>query len=347
VMVVLPSQLLTAIHTTLRETSTKPPQDSNRTQAENQSKFDHQHARWGSISWDANLTDDEVWQRICFIPFFAGVEPIPDDRVARTIEIISDYRVIGELGWLDGEHGQAWVAEGKSYEAYKKARERDPTLPYRQLAYWNEKENKGPTIAAAASKLVARQQSTGRSLLSLLVPERFRAFTDGDLQSLFRNFQSETGYPFITSFHALMDLGVPLVKPDTMLVRTAVRLGLVDASAHLPHRTGLKVTSEHAKTLGQRPAFVWPLQRVMSSIARETEKNVREVDWLFAKMGMQAQLDEGREIVICDDVPKCELCLARPICAYAREYRPMPVFKPLKVGKSKSRRIKARDMSDA
>jgi hypothetical protein len=345
---ILPEQypdLMALIHETLRERSTEPPAGSQRSKAANQAKFDLKHAGWKQLQWDDSLSDDEVWKRIRLIPFYAGVLPPPEERFDRTAEFLADYREVGQPGWIDSPRAQEYLTESKAYKFYDDERKLDPSLPDKMFAYWSDKESKGPTIVEGAARLLKRQQTFGHSLLDQLVPLKYRKFTNQDLQDLFKVFQARSGYSFITAFHALMDLGVPVVKPDTMLVRTAVRLGLVDASPFLPHRTGLKVNSDHARDLGQKAKFVWPLEWLMNDIAAKTQKSVREVDWLFAKMGMKANADEGREIVICDEVPKCHLCLARPMCAYAIKYNPVPVFRPAKKGKGKSRRIKSRELA--
>lgn len=77
-------KLTDAIHKTLREVSTVPLPDSPNTQVKNQTAFDEKLGRWREVNFDSTLADDEVWQRICIIPFFAGVKPMPDARQDRT-----------------------------------------------------------------------------------------------------------------------------------------------------------------------------------------------------------------------------------------------------------------------
>lgn len=332
--------LVEAIHRTLREVSTAPASGDQLVQRRNQATFDKQLGKWRNLSWDATLTDDEVWRRVVLIPFFGGVRPIGQKRQTRTLHYLGDYREVGQPGWLSSERGKAYVAESKRGDADEEKTD---------LAYWNELGSKGPRIIAAAANLLDRQSKSSLSLLELLVPVRFRNFRDAQMPDLFSNVRSELQYGFITTFHAMMDLGLPVVKPDTMLVRTAVRLGLIPHYGDPASRSGrqfadLKLDNDEAKRLGKRADFVWPLQAIMNRIAHATGKTVREVDWLFAKMGMDATLEEGREFVVCDAVPKCHLCKARPLCAYATKYNPVPVFKK---SKKRSFRIRERKVAEA
>jgi hypothetical protein len=160
--------------------------------------------------------------------------------------------------------------------------------------------------------------------------------------------RSEIGFGRITTFHAMMELGIPVVKPDRMLVRTISRLGLLTAFGDTASRSGRRevlptITSEEALDLGKTPSFVWELQPLMRDASQATGRSVREVDWLFAKMGMTASADEGRETVVCDTVPKCSVCLAHRFCALGRRlYKPVSQTVPLRARKSKSRRLNVR-----
>lgn len=337
-MVVDHVKLTDAIHKTLREVSTVPLPDSPNTQVKNQTAFDEKLGRWREVNFDSTLADDEVWQRICIIPFFAGVKPMPDARQDRTRAFLAKYREIGIPGWLETERGQEYILESSQHGE-------DDCVA---AAYWNSLESKGPAIISAAANLLKRQQQRNISLLDIIVPKHLRAFRDRDLRSIFTNFESELGFGFITTFHAMMDLGLPVVKPDRMLVRTIVRLGLVTAYGDPASKSGrvsvsLKIDTDEALDLGGNPAFAWEVQSVMNTIAVSTGKTMREIDWLFAKMGMTETLEEGREIVICGDKPKCGQCFAHPMCAYATAYHKPAVFKK---SKKAGRRIKARGVAE-
>ncbi len=324
------SSLLDAIHDTLRDVSTIPPKGTNRTQANNRRTFDTELGKAIALSFNPAMTDDELWQKINVIPFYAGVVPPRKKKMDAARAVMSDYRRLAQPGWIDTPEAVAYIADKDSY--------------------WNKLESKGPRIVKAATKLYHRQNERGTSLAELVVPKRYQNWSPDSITSIWRNMRTEVGFGRITTYHAMMELGIPVVKPDRMLVRTVVRLGLINAYGDPLSRAArnfipLEIDSEEALKLGQNEAFVSELQPIMHQASEASGKSIREVDWLFAKMGMTSTLEEGRELVICDDKPRCYLCLAQQHCEYGQKNHPRkasedPVFR--KARKSKSRRLKPR-----
>ncbi len=344
------SALLDAIEGTLREVSTAPVAGSRHTQAENQAVFDSEHAKYREIkSFNDAISDDEFWHAIHLKPFLAGVRPPKKEKLNAAAAILSDFRKLAQPEWLSSAEAQAYM---KLDIAEAEADEGDDITSNagdaQDKPYWNKNKTKGPRIIKAATKLFNRSQERGLSLVDLTIPRRYRRWRREDIEATWQNMRTEIGFGPITTYHAMTDLGIPVVKPDRMLVRTVVRLGLIEAYGDPLDRAGrsstsLTLDSQEALKYGQSPAFVRELQPIMQEAAAASGRSIREVDWLFAKMGMSETEEEGREFVICAEKPLCEVCRASPFCAYGKRYRPeltKPAFQRSR--KKKSVRAKPR-----
>lgn len=300
--------LLEEIRNGLRDVSTVPanqPHDAVR-QSANRAEFDKllQWAR--DLRFNEDATDDEVWQSINVHPYFAFVSPPKGDSMDKARQYLSDYRELAQPGWIKSAQAQKYLS--------------DPT------AYSNTKKSKLPAIIAAATNLFNRQRlNNQRPLVDILVPKLHRSFSPDDLRAIHRKLKAELGYGPVTRFHLMMDLGLPVVKPDKMLIRTIVRLGLMTHSGDKLNRKPipLRIDSEIASALGQDDAFTWELQDLLNDMSRETEIPMREIDLLFCKMGMEPSEEDGRPFTICDAKPNCKVCTAHRFCTYGQKHQPM------------------------
>jgi len=99
----------------------------------------------------------------------------------------------------------------------------------------------------------------------------------------------------ITAYHFMMDIGLPVIKPDRVLTRIFKRLGLIESE------------DKHLEVLEQAQRF---------SLA--TGYPLRYIDIIFVKYGQMGK-DEyfGLEDGIClEKNPKCEICGIRKYCKY-------------------------------
>jgi DNA-3-methyladenine glycosylase I len=95
----------------------------------------------------------------------------------------------------------------------------------------------------------------------------------------------------ITSFHLMTDLGLPVLKPDLVIMRTFQRLGLLyDASQII-----------RAIEIGQE-------------FAAATNYPIRYIDIVLVSHG-QVEISGGNA-GICVDNPKCDKCNAQKFCQY-------------------------------
>jgi len=98
----------------------------------------------------------------------------------------------------------------------------------------------------------------------------------------------------ITTFHFLMDLGLPVLKPDRVICRIFQRLGLIESNKQL------------LTTVIQGRKF-----------EQATGHPIRYVDIVFAVYGQVESEDVGIERGIClKDDPACGICGVRDYCNY-------------------------------
>lgn len=103
----------------------------------------------------------------------------------------------------------------------------------------------------------------------------------------------------ITVNHFMKDIGFPVLKPDTAIMRIFDRLGLVqnDKEDSLANNHG-------------------------TEFAKATKYNIRYIDKVFVAFGQAATNNLGIERGICltKEQRRCEKCHAQPYCNYFQEY---------------------------
>ena len=101
----------------------------------------------------------------------------------------------------------------------------------------------------------------------------------------------------ITVYHFMKEIGIPVLKPDRVVMRIFKRLGLVDNELQF-----LK-----ANVRGKE-------------FAQATEHPIRYIDKVFVVFGQVATSYLGINKGIClKDNPRCNLCYARPYCNFYQE----------------------------
>ncbi len=143
--------------------------------------------------------------------------------------------------------------------------------------------------------------------------------TEGNLLRLRQDLQRQFSYVGeITSYHFLMEIGMPVLKPDRVICRIFHRLGLIQGPDH----------TLDAIEQGRR-------------FAEATGHPIRYIDIVFVAYGQAQSMDFGLPTGIClPRHPKCAICGVRRYCPYdarsqtaqpampavRREARPQPVM---------------------
>ncbi len=98
----------------------------------------------------------------------------------------------------------------------------------------------------------------------------------------------------ITTYHFMTDIGLPVLKPDRVICRIFLRLGLIDDVRQL------------LKTVIQGRKF-----------AAATGHPIRYIDIVFVSYGQAANADWGMTRGIClGEKPSCQICSAKVYCNY-------------------------------
>ena len=101
----------------------------------------------------------------------------------------------------------------------------------------------------------------------------------------------------ITVYHFMTELGLPVLKPDRVIERLFLRLGLVDRER------------QHLKTVIHGRKF-----------AEATGLPIRYIDIVLVAFGQVQALEFGIDRGIClEKQPRCQLCSLHDICTYYQE----------------------------
>lgn len=107
-----------------------------------------------------------------------------------------------------------------------------------------------------------------------------------------------------TAFHFLMDIGIPVLKPDRVIERIFKRIGLVPQEMH------------------ESDALYIALNQQGREFAHATGHPIRYIDIVFVAYGQVQTKEIGIDRGIClseeEGGPLCSLCGAKGLCNYYR-----------------------------
>jgi len=103
----------------------------------------------------------------------------------------------------------------------------------------------------------------------------------------------------VTSLHFMTDVGMPVLKPDRVVLRVLSRLDLVS------DKKATEATIREAVGIGQ-------------GLSEATGKSIREIDIKLVSLGLEdGNEDFGVHKGICvEEHPRCNLCLLKDECAH-------------------------------
>lgn len=300
--------LVSAVEQTLLNVSTLPLERAvgvNSCQKTNRLKFISEREKRTAKVFDADMSNEAFWAEIVEKPLWTDRGSAFGGRIEATARHMK----------LSGE----WLKPGPE----RTAMEADPDYLFRG--------QRQEAVEGALTLIRAAIQSspTGKAI-DYYVPEYERDFSERSLKSIFDRM-SKLGLGPATTFHAMMDLGLPVVKPDQVVVLFAVRLGLVRDFESVKEVRGNRTTTttplpatlpQGTLTVDKLAAnldFVWTLQGVMRSVAAEAKITVRELDYLFVKLGAKANPSDGLVRSVCATTPiECHNCHANSMCNFGR-----------------------------
>jgi len=107
----------------------------------------------------------------------------------------------------------------------------------------------------------------------------------------------------VTSFHFMMDVGVPVLKPDLVIMREFERLGLI------------QLTSDSEANL-------WEAVKQGQIISQATGKPIRQIDVMFVSLGQRGGKNSELKISrgVCLKEPECTACGLAGYCRYFKNH---------------------------
>jgi hypothetical protein len=254
-----------------------------------------------ALIFDPTLSDEEFWRRAAIKPFYAGKRSSGiRKKEAHMLSLLGDPEELC--------HGDWDPRGGARFQGFMKDEGCVPN-PLSLEA----------TIRAARNLVRVRRTNKSRSLINYYVRDRDWQ-TPSPMQTVHERLRSHLGLGYVTTLHFMMDLGLPVVKPDRVVNRLAIRLGLIDQYERKgrTYPLPLAITGDEAYKLGDKPEFNWPLQSIFREIADNAGITMRTLDRIVVKLGQQPDEDYGYMRTVCGDDPLCHLCRAKEYCAYAR-----------------------------
>lgn len=264
--------------------------------------------------YTSNLSDQQFWDCLVMRPFYANrkVKTIRKHEPAIQ-EALKDWRALTPPGWSVTVPRNGSFRAGSEAMAFLKSR-----------AHLRAPGALSAVVYAAAVLRRRRRHSSATPLLRMFVDAHQERFSHEDLKDIHAGMNGDAGLGLglVTTFHFVMELGLPVVKPDKVLIRLVARLGLIreytKASGRIvpiPSDPGERVI----KKLQGDPDFCWELQRQFAVIAEKTNHSMRALDLILVKLGQQAAPDMGYVRTICDDTPTCDVCGGSGDCRYYQE----------------------------
>lgn len=319
--------LISGLRQTLLEHATAKSEDEKRDNPEavkaRRERLDHDLRRMDNLRLDLKMEDEILWPEIAIKPFYAR-------REAAVVNKFKDYMLENYLGEPEPLCDPEWDWEAGKIEVNGKAelkcKQRDATNGVRYQQFVTDKKcykshvKVQKVITAARLIAAGRKIYPHRNMIDHLT-EFKRDFDDiNQLKSAYDLGLKYLQLGPVTTFHLMTDLGFQVVKPDSVLTRVAINLGLMDAQRvkGYPKKLGRFITNEDAISVISKIDICWALQARFQEVAEAAQTSIRSLDYIMVKLGQEPDEANGIARTICRDKgPLCDLCSAQPLCAYA------------------------------
>ena len=137
-------------------------------------------------------------------------------------------------------------------------------------------------------------------------------------KKIYANLRQHLRMTDVATYHLMMELGFPIIKPDRVVNRVAIRLGLIEWTGSNGRPLTPRSPARDTDTLGANEAFAWEFQSVIQRLAASTGLSVRKIDYLLVKLGQEVSANHGlyRRNICAMAAPQCNLCRASTLCCY-------------------------------
>lgn len=252
-----------------------------------------------NLAVNYDMADKDFWRIVATKPFYAGHKAcaVQDREPDMLAEYLGDRKALCSPDWdINGPRYKAFLSDKRCFR---------------------HAGNLNKTVQAAW------QQHSNQSIVRYYLQDQPEEWSNSALKAVHVRLQESLKLGRLTTFHLMTELGLPVVKPDRVLIHVSVRMGLIRSyfSKGKERFIGPDISREEAKKLGQSWPFIWPFQEVHQKLAKRTGLSMRLLDLMIVKLGQDPHVAAGFARTICrTNDPLCHLCSVKPDCRYANQF---------------------------
>lgn len=261
-------------------------------------------AEMAALKFDRNMSDDTFWRTAATKPFYAG-------HLASAVEARNDYMLDSYLGDRTELNSAAWNPGRERFEEFMDDED-----------CFRHPDNLTTVIVAANNVTATMRQHPDKTIIQWVCRNIEDTSDIASLKIIHKRLNDLLKFGEVTTFHLMTELGFPVVKPDRVVNRIAIQIGLIDRykKGDKTYILNKPVTTTRATNLGAIPEFNWALQEACRRIADEAGISLRLLDFMIVKLGQEPDEVNGFVRTICTETfPTCQLCSVKPMCAHPRK----------------------------
>jgi DNA-3-methyladenine glycosylase I len=219
------------------------------------------------------FTDDEYFRKLVHVVFYSGFKAEEVEKRLPTIDkYLADYHLAATYGKSDIEGMLA-----------------DPEMIH------NRRKLDACVKNAKLFRDIVAKSGSFEKYVNAFSPKASFA----NLMKLRKDLQRFGFLAGITSLHFLMDIGLPVLKPDRAVTRIFFRLGLIESE-------------------GITEAQLLKIVEVGHRFAAAAREPIRYIDAVFAAYGQVNSSGTVLQQGICLKInPRCNICGLKPYCRYS------------------------------
>lgn len=284
--------------------SDREKEDSPNTVTKRQSLIEASLAKMDALQFDRSMSDDEFWCRAASKPFYAG-------HRAADVQSKEQHMLDHYLGDRLALCAPEWNKGGERYQQFLKD----------EGCFRNEPDL---NLVINAARTIERLKSFNpdRTILDHVMRQVTEWESTDALRKIHAQILATLQFGPVTTFHLMTELGFAVVKPDRVVNRAAIRMGVIEeyTSGKTTYPLAVTITTDKASALGQRPEFNWALQEEFKKLSETSGMAMRTLDFVIVKLGQEPDEVNGFARTICaEQAPLCHICAVRSDCAFANK----------------------------
>lgn len=192
-----------------------------------------------ALKFDRNISDETFWRTAATKPFYAG-------HLASAVQTRNDYMLDAYLGNRTELNSTVWNSDRDRFEEFM-----DDEDCFRHAYNLT-------TVIVAANNITATMRDHPYKTIMQWVCRNIDDTSDVEsLKIIHKRLNDLLKFGEVTTFHLMTELGFPLVKPDRVVNRIAIQMGLIDRYKKGSNTFILnkQVTTTKATNLGAIPEF--------------------------------------------------------------------------------------------